>query len=220
MAGQTMISHIPLGKSALDRDASLEKWIRSWAGKNMEILSPDDWFFRGQGIDGFAPNELGRRVPVYRSGTFVWCPPPAAADVAAEEMRRSRHKREDSFHVFVCPRLMTNLWRKSVLKEADFCFEVPVGFSVWSSEMHEPLLIAVCLPFISTRPWKLGNTPKLLGMARELRHVWDDPKGTPGFILRKLFQLPGRLRSMSPKLVRSLLYSSSGRQVSCGSSKR
>ena len=112
-----------------------------------------------------------------------------------------------------------NLWRKLVLKEADFYFEVPVGSRVWKTQMHEPLLIAICLPFIQCRPWKLSDTLKLLGMARELRHVWQDANGDPGLILRQLFELPRRLRTMSPKLVRSMLYSATGRSVSRGGAK-
>jgi hypothetical protein len=215
MTGQSMLSYVPLGKTALERTPSLLTWIRSWAGERLEVLTPKDWFLRGQGLDSFAIDSKGRNVASYRTGIFLWCPPPVVADVAAEEMRRSRHKRETSFHVFVCPRLMTNLWRKLVLKEVDFYFEVPVGSSVWGSHMHEPLLIGVCLPFIAHRPWKLGHTPKLLGLARELRHVWESPDGDPRTILRQLFELPGRLSTMSPKLVRSMLYSVPGGQVSC-----
>jgi hypothetical protein len=113
--------------------------------------------------------------------------------------------------VFVCPRLMTNLWRKLVLKEADFVFEVPVGTNVWRREMHEPLLIAVCLPFIPHSPWRLVGTPVLLGMARELRAVWKEPSGDPRFILRQLFELERRVWSLSPKLVRRMLHSASRR---------
>jgi hypothetical protein len=216
MTGQSMLSYVPLGKSALERSPSLLTWIQSWAGDQLELLTPKDWFIRGQGLAEFHVDNKGRNVASYRTGVFLWCPPPVVAHVAAEEMRRSRHKREDSFHVFMCPRLMTNLWRKLVLKEVDFYFEVPVGSSVWASSMHEPLLIGVCLPYIQHRPWKLGNTPKLLGMARELRHVWESSDGDPGFILRQLFELPGRLCALSPKLVRSVLYTVSGGQVSCG----
>jgi hypothetical protein len=219
MTGKSMLSYVPLGKTALERTPSLLDWIRSWAGDQLELLSPKDWFVRGQGLDSFSIDKSGRNVASYRAGTFLWCPPPVVADVAAEEMRRSRHKRENSFHVFVCPRLMTNIWRKLVLKEVDFYFEVPVGSTVWGSHMHEPLLIGVCLPFIPHRPWKLGNTPKLLGLARELRHVWEIPDGDPRVILRQLFELPGRLSAMSPKLVRSVLYSVSGGQVPCGDTK-
>jgi hypothetical protein len=216
MMSQAMISYVPLGLSALTR--GLESWIKSWAGESIEVLDPEGWFEKGQGIRGYYQDEQGRNVPLCSEGTFLWCPPPAAAAVAAEERLRSRHKRECLCHVFVCPRLMTNLWRKLVLKEADFVFEVPVGSSVWSREMHEPLLIVgVCLPFIPHSPWKLADTPVLLGMAWELRGVWKEPAGDPRSILRELFELQRRVQTLPPKLVRRLLYSTPRQQVPCGS---
>jgi hypothetical protein len=210
MRGQSMMSFVPLGKSALTREPKLEAWIRSWAGDGLEVLDPEGWFERGQGIKDYTRDETGRLLPGYLQGTFLWSPAPAAAAIAAEELRRSRHKREGCCHVFVCPRLMTNLWRKLVLKEADFVFEVPVGRDIWKREMHEPLLIAVCLPFISHSPWKLANTPALLGLARKLRHVWAEPTGDPGSVLCELFELQRRLRTMPAKLVRRVLRSAPG----------
>jgi hypothetical protein len=107
---------------------------------------------------------------------------------------------------------MTNRWRKLVLKEADFVFEVPVGTSgVWETEMHEPLLIAICLPFIEHRPWKIGGTPRVLALDRKLRRVWKDPTGNPRIVLRELLQLPRRLSGVSAELVRRVLYSVGGR---------
>jgi hypothetical protein len=211
MMGHSMISYVPLGLSAVQREPGLESWIKSWAGESIEMLDPEGWFERGQGILRYYKDELGRTFPRCAEGSFLWCPPPAAAAVTAEKLQRSHHKRERSTHVFVCPRLMTNLWRKLVLKEADFVFEVPVGTNVWSREMHEPLLIAVCLPFIPHSPWRLGDTPALLGMARELRGVWKEPNGDPRFILRELFELQRRVRTLPPKLVRRVLYSSARR---------
>jgi hypothetical protein len=217
MMGRSMVSYVPLSKSALDRSEGLEDWIRSWAGAAMETLAPSDWFLRGQGILGFDLDERGYTMPSYRAGTFLWVPPPAVALTAIEELRRSRHKRLSNLHIFVCPRLMTYRWRKLVLKEADFVFEVPVGTpGVWEKEMHEPLLIAICLPFISHSPWKLGGTPRLLALERRLRRVWKDATGDPRLVLRELLKLPRRLSGVSAELVRRVLYSAGGGQVPCG----
>jgi hypothetical protein len=101
---------------------------------------------------------------------------------------------------------MTNLWRKLVLKEADLMFEIPTGIGVWRNEMFEPLLIAVCLPFIPHRPWRLTGTPKLLGVAWELHHLREEPSWDPRFVLRELCNLPRRLSTMSPMLVRKVLH--------------
>jgi hypothetical protein len=214
MSGKSMISYVPLDKSAMDRDPALEPWVKSWSGSHAIVLSPEDWFDRGHCIDGHSRNQIGMFIPEYSDGTFIWCPPPAAAAVAAEELRRSRHKREKACHVFVCPRLMTNLWRKLVLKESDLFFEVPAGSKFWRRDMCEPLLIGVCFPLIQHRPWRLAGTPKLLGVARELRRMCQEPDWDAGIVLRELFLLSRRLSTMPPKLVRQVLHAASGRHIS------
>jgi hypothetical protein len=212
MLGRTMTSYVPLSDTALERSTGLEMWIRSWAGSDLEVLSPRDWFSRGQGIAGYSISKENVCLPSYKAGTFLWAPAPAVASVAIEELRRARHKRENSVHLFACPRLMTNRWRKLVLKEADFVFEVPVGTAgVWETDMHEPLLIAVCLPFLEHSPWKIGGTPRILALGRQLRGVWKDPAGDPRIVLRKLLNIPRRLSGVSSELVRRVLHSASGR---------
>jgi hypothetical protein len=147
--------------------------------------------------------------------------------MAIEELRRSRHNnnnRNDILHIFVCPPcLMTNCWRKLVLREADFVFEVPVGTTgVWEKQMHDPLLIAmISLPFLSHSPWKIGQTPRFwLWLERRLCRVWKDPDGDPRVILRKLLKLPRRLSGLQAELVGRVLYSTGGGQVSCGGTYR
>ena len=101
---------------------------------------------------------------------------------------------------------MTNRWRKLVLKEADFVFEVPVGTpGVWEKEMHEPLLIAICLPFLSHSPWKIERTPRVLALERRLRRLWQDTAGDPRLILRELLKLPRKRSGVSAELVRRVL---------------
>jgi hypothetical protein len=57
--------------------------------------------------------------PIIRAGSYLWQPAPAAAKFAIEELRRASLKRQDSLHVFVCPRLFTTQWRKQLYKVAD-----------------------------------------------------------------------------------------------------
>ena len=83
------------------------------------MLMEDHMIRRGSGGRGIEP------------GCFLWTPPPAAADVALEEMRKARIKRQLSTHIFVCPRLLTTEWLKQCHKATDCLFELPVGFSVW-----------------------------------------------------------------------------------------
>jgi hypothetical protein len=97
-------------------------------------------------------------------------------------------------------------WRKPLLKESDFTFYLDAGvLNCWPKEMCEPLLICVCLPFIRHLPWKLGRSPKLLGMERQVRQMLKGDKGDPGIVLRKLCKLPGKLDAMQPELVRKVL---------------
>ena len=213
MMGRSMMSYVPLSRSALERSEGLEDWIRSWAGFTLETLTPCDWFIRGQGIFGFALDEMSHMMPTYRAGSFLWAHPPAVALTAIKELRRSWHKRLNNLHIFVCPRLMTNCWRKLVLKEADCVFEVPVGTpGVWEKEMHEPLLIAICLPFLSHSPWKIGGTPRVLALERRLRRVWRDTTGDPRLILCELLKLPRKRSGVSAELVRRVLRKGEARQ--------
>jgi hypothetical protein len=80
------------------------------------------------------------------------------------------------------------------MKEADLLFELPPGFVVWREEMYEPLLIAVCLPLICHRPWRLAGTPQLSGIERELRRLREDPSRDPRAVLRQLCKLPPGIR--------------------------
>ena len=64
-----------------------------------EFLEPKQWFDRGHDIQEFVLNDDGFEIPRYKAGTFVWAPPPAAADVAIQELRKARHKRQQSLHV-------------------------------------------------------------------------------------------------------------------------
>ncbi len=62
-------------------------------------------------VAGGAKNTEGHWILAYKPGKFVWAPPPpAAAGVAVEELRKARHKRQDSTHIFYTPRLMNPLW--------------------------------------------------------------------------------------------------------------
>eukprot|EP00978_Attheya_sp_CCMP212_P004701 scaffold10314_cov60-Attheya_sp.AAC.1 len=91
-------------------------------------------------------------VPTIVHGTFIWCPPPAAADIALEQLRQARIKCQDSCHIFICPRLLTCEWIKQLWKAADLVFEVPTGYEGWPTDMLEPLTIGILFPFVPHRP--------------------------------------------------------------------
>ena len=210
MKGESMLSFVPLHKSAFEVCPALQEWIESWAinmGNDVEIISPDDWFVRGHDIDGSTTNCDGMWLPTYRKGTMVWAPPPAAARQAAEELRQARQKRQDSFHVFVCPRLMYDEWRKHQYKAADLMFEIKAGVSdVWPKEMHETLIVSLYLPFINRDPWELKRTRMLVELEGKMYRLLKRDHAAAGHLLSKFLLQARRLDAMSLRDLRRMLH--------------
>ena len=148
-------------------------------------------------------------------GSYVWAPPPAAADVALEELRKALIKRQDSTHFFICPRLMTTDWLKQLYKVSDLMFHVLPGAAGWPKEMFEPLTVGIVFPFLHRQPWQLKRTPDMFYLVREVREVFKAPQVDGGDFLRKLLLDCRRLFSLEPDVVWRLLYFESGRNVSC-----
>jgi hypothetical protein len=69
MAGENMLTFIPLHLSASERSPSLVDWIRSWTGPTMELLIPTDSFQKGHDIRGWKrqPGEPIQR-PLLKAG--------------------------------------------------------------------------------------------------------------------------------------------------------
>jgi hypothetical protein len=210
MAGESMLSFVPLHLGALDRSPFLLPWLRSWLPSTTPIhpLSPEEWFTRGHGILGGEYDSGGQWHPTPTGeSTFLWTPAPAAAGVAVEELALSRLKRTHNLHVFLCPRLFTHHWRKQLFKVADIVLELPPGSRTeWTADMHEPLLLGLTLPLISSPPWSLRNTDRVLELGREVRRLWDVPGPDVGRVLCELCQLPTTLASLPQDVVRSMLY--------------
>lgn len=207
MAGIPMAEFLPFHLSAVDRSSGLVAWVESWLGKESELLSPEGWFERGHDFDGGRKNCDGVWLPDLRAGTFIWAPPPAAADAALEELRKARHKRQKSTHVVVVPRLMTPKWRKQLHKACDCVFEMPAGCGdAWPTEMFEPCLIGVCFPFLSHRPWQLRGSPRLLALERRVRGLWEDGDAAVAADLCQFLNKTRKFRSMPEDVVRKMLY--------------
>jgi hypothetical protein len=208
MSGMQMLDFVPLHLSALDRQPSLLPLIQDWTDcPNLHPLSPADWFVRGHGIDGGTYDNHGLWIPTATSESWMlWSPPPAAADVAIEELMSSRHKRSTINHIFIVPRLHTNIWRKKLFKVSDFVFEVPPGVRpFWPSTEHEPLLIGLTLRFVARAPWQLRQSPTILALGGALQGVWEEEGGDERVVLRQLSRLPDTLDALSIGLVRPLL---------------
>jgi hypothetical protein len=208
MAGYDILSFIPLHLSAIDRFPDLLDWLKSWTSRKLEVLEPDDWYGLGHDIRGWThphQDDLLAR-PVLRAGVFGWFPPPAAAEVALEQMRIARIKRQDSTHVFVVPRLLTPRWLKQLFKACDVVLVIPAGTTGWPLNMFEPLLIGICFPFLRFKPWQIRGTPKMFYVARDLRRLFKTEGMDPRPFLRKFWKDCHRMRSLSSDVVSRMLY--------------
>ena len=60
-------------------------------------------------------------------GHRLWIPPPAAMETVMELFAEDHLVNPHLAHVFVVPRLMTHLWRRHMLRDADLHFYVQAG---------------------------------------------------------------------------------------------
>jgi hypothetical protein len=88
MGGADMLTFIPLALTVIERQPELMEWVDSWWGTgNNSLLTPEGW--------------------------YVWCPPPAAADAALEQLCKFHLKRPGGVaSLFIVPRLLTSRWIK------------------------------------------------------------------------------------------------------------
>jgi hypothetical protein len=211
--GEDMLSFIPLHLSATQRSKNIKGWIQSWLGNHAEFLEPADWFERGHDMMGGSKDEKGFWRAKIASGTFVWTPPPAAADVALEELRKARIKRQDSLHVVVIPRLLKPEWFRQLYKTCDLVFDVPPGADCWPTNMYEPVVFGIVFPFLSRAPWQLRRTPKMFQVARTMREMWEVGDVAAGHFLRQLLLDYAKLSCVPSDVVRKMLYFKRGREV-------
>ena len=174
MSGVDMKMYVPLHLSAVEQSPSVLTWIKDITRDlGPTFLTPEGWF-----VD---THTYGFR------GSFIWMPPPAAADVVVEQLARARHKRPDCLHLIVVPRLMTGYWRKHLTRGSDCHFLVDSP-DIWDlDEQYEPLLVFLCLPFISREPNLNGRKEYLEQFQREVCTPEMSQLGSPGSrrLLRK-----------------------------------
>ena len=208
MRGEEMLSFIPMHLSALERSPGLASWVLSWAGDNVEFLEPRDWFVRGQDLleEECEVNVEGMKFLGHKYGKFVWSPPPAAGDAAVEALRAARHKGQRSTHVMLIPRLMQPIWQRTLHKAADLVLTIPAGHSVWGNDMHEPLTLAFCFPYLRHDPWEIKRVPALLELGVMLSEVWKSGEGNEGPLLRELWGFQERISSMPESMALKVLF--------------
>ena len=220
MSHGNIMQDVPLHLSCLDRENNIRDWLKTWVmldrGEEIEYLSPEDWFERGHDLlrEGSA-NIDGRWEPRHKAGIFVWTPAPAVADVVLEQIRQARHKRQESTHIFLCPRLFEPYWKGPLFKSADIVFEVPASTSFWPASSFEPLVVGLYFPFLRVEPWQLKGSQALLAVGKQLRQLWKTGEITAGALLCKLWTMQRKLASMPRGMVCKMLSSFSCNDLPC-----
>ena len=209
MAGKSMLSFVPIHLTAFERSPKLKDWLLSFVGNKTEFLTPEQWFTRGHDLceEKWEVNSDGLKLPTFKSGSYIWSPAPCAGEAAIEELRRSRHKRQRSRHMFIIPRLMQPLWRKHLHKAADLILSLKPGHEAWPIHMYEPLTIAFIFPFIRQKPWQLRGSTQLMALGRSVSGMWAEDARREGPLLRELWSYQERLEEMPPKLASRMLQS-------------
>lgn len=121
---------------------------------------------------------------VLRMGT----PPPRIAVACLEELRKARHKRQSSSHVFVCPQVMTSVWQRHLLRSADVVIRIPAGHPVWNLDQCEPLVLGLYFPFLQHEPWQLKKSNRILEMGGRLQRVFKSDPLSARRLLRQLWE--------------------------------
>jgi len=179
MTGQSLTAFVPIHLDAFQRSPPLREWMEQVLSQcNAKFLSPEGWFENHTAHD-----------------TFVWSPPPAAADVVVERFGIARHKRPNTLHVLLIPRLMTGRWRKMLAKHTDRYFRITWN-PIWNmKDQFEPLLMFVALPFLPHQPRFQERSDLVDGLERAL----CDPELqeiSPSSQRDLLCQLLGQARSL------------------------
>jgi hypothetical protein len=223
MAGKSMLLFIDLDKLAFARSRDLLGWVRSWCGvRDINPLTPEEWFLEGHGISGGQKDKHGIWIPEHEPAgqIYLWAPPPAVADAMLEELLKARHKRTDTCHLIVIPCLMSPRWRRLFHKVVDVSFVVDPGVSFWPAIMFEPLFVGIIFPFIRHRPWALKRAPLMVEVGRELRQVYKEGDVIGGRVLLKLLKLAKRLDSVQASVALGLLHMPRSTEVSAGDAER
>ena len=162
------------------------------------FLTQDQWFDRGHDITGRVISEDGMWRPTIKIATLVWSPPPAACDIALEELRKARIKQQDPTHIIVCPRLMTPLWMQQLFKCCDLVIEISPNYSYWPTNMLGSCVLGICFPYLSVIPWILRGTPKMLQLRRSLSKVRKTDEVVPKYVPHEPFVAYRRILCRNP----------------------
>jgi hypothetical protein len=180
-SGVALSGMVPFHLDPCERSPLLLNWLEDWCdlSNKFKVLEPEGWF-----------------TQAHKPGCFEWFLAPTAADAAIEQLCEAVHNLPLCFHFFAVPLLMTNRWRKQLLKATDVNFVLKPGSEIWSFSQHEPLGIFVSLPLSRHEPWRLRKTKPVVDLTSALREVQDSDHIHTGDILRKFLRIMSKLDAM------------------------
>jgi hypothetical protein len=148
MESKDMLAFVPFHLCPMMQQPKVKTWVDSWVSVQDESiwLEPRDWFDKGHWVK-----------------CAIWSLPPAAADVASEQVAKAILKHPHNMHIILIPWLMTGHWRKLLGKICDLLFCVPLGCGFWLLTEFEPLIVGVSFGLSRHRPWKLRGTLSWIG---------------------------------------------------------
>lgn len=75
----------------MEQYPQLLAWVHSWSPcQDISVLTPEDWFVLGNGLDGGFYNSENAWIPALAlQMTFLWAPDPAATSTAIDELALS-----------------------------------------------------------------------------------------------------------------------------------
>lgn len=193
--GGSILDYVPIHLSPDQRSDSLVRWIDSWWDKDYGKLwnmKPKDWFLK-----------------VMDKGNFLWLVPPAAGEVAVEQLCSHIHGRPETMHIFVIPRLCTCHWRKQLTKACDLILTIEPKYEFWNCDMFEPLLIGLRFPLLPNeyrfRPWQLRYTEFIKTFEREMHGMQSTGDSVDWSVLQQLLIQARRIPTLPDGMARKLL---------------
>ena len=197
--GEAIGTFVPLHQTPEERSPGVEAWVRSWRDKekgDLHTMSPEDWFDKHTD-----------------EGNYLWIVSPIAGETAVEQLCGHFHGCSTSLHIIVIPRLCTCHFRKQLLKVSDLLLTIEAKYSFWPSNMHEPLLLSICLPLLPPlprfNPWKFKHTGLLEDTVRDVQRMQTTCDQVDWGVLQQLLVQARKVPSMSASLAQSLLQATS-----------
>jgi hypothetical protein len=100
-------------------------------------------------------NQGGWFTLVHQLEYFGGFPAPAEADVTIDQFCDALHKCPSCFYVFAIALLMTNRWKKQLLKATEVYFVLMAESMICNNSQHEPLGIFISFLLSRHEPWRL-----------------------------------------------------------------